>query len=389
MRVAIVHDWLYVLGGAERVLAELIACYPQADVYCLFDFLSPESRARIGLGTTRISFLQRMPFIRRSHGNYLPLMPLAIEQFDLSGYDLVISSSYAVAKGIITGPEQVHISYVHSPMRYAWDLQHVYLRGSGHGTGLKSVPARLLLHYMRLWDVRTASGPDAMIANSHYVARRIRKVYGRRAEVIHPPVTLSAGYVDLPRGGHFLAASRLVPYKNIEAIIDAFRNLPDLHLVVAGDGPEAKRLRRRAGPNVTFTGYVGDAELRRLMATARAFIFAAQEDFGIVPVEAQAEGTPVLALGRGGACETIVGQGPVRTGLFFGEPTATAIAATVRSFVLQEDRFSRSDCRAQAARFSAARFRREFTTFVERQMTDGAGYLSTRDHRVYAVGALG
>ncbi|MET3690802.1 glycosyltransferase [Methylobacterium goesingense] len=389
MRVAIVHDWLYVVGGAERVLGELIVCYPQADVYSLFDFLPDEGRARIGLGETRVSFLQNLPFIRKTHQIYLPLMPLAIEQFDLSTYDLVISSSYAVAKGIITGPEQVHVAYVHSPMRYAWDLQHVYLREGGYATGLKSVLARVLLHYMRLWDVRTASGPDAMIANSRYVARRIRKIYGRDAAVIHPPVTLAGESIDRPRGRHFLAASRLVPYKNIEAIVDAFRHLPDLQLVVAGDGPEADRLRQRAGPNVTFRGFVGDGELRRLMTTARAFIFAAQEDFGIVPVEAQAEGTPVLALGRGGACETVVAWGLERTGLFFDEPTAPAIAACVRRFVADEDSFSRAACRAQAAHFSADRFRREFTTFVEKQMVSDRLNVNFQEDRIYTLEAYG
>ena len=365
MKVAVVHDWLYVVGGAERVLAEILACYPGADVYTLFDVLPEAGRARIGIQRTRTSFLQRMPRLGRAHQLYLPLMPLAIEQFDLSGYDLVISSSYAVAKGVITGPEQVHVAYVHSPMRYAWDLQHTYLRDSGLATGLKSVFARALLHYMRLWDVRTGAGPDAIVANSRFVARRIRKIYGREAAVIHPPVTLSHAPLDVARGDHFLAASRLVPYKNVEAIVDAFRELPHLKLVVAGDGSEAGRLRERAGPNVTFVGFVDDAELRRLMATARAFVFAAEEDFGIIPVEAQAEGTPVLALGRGGARETVVTHGLERTGLFFAHPTAEDIAACLRAFVATEGQFSRATCRAQAERFSAARFRQEFTTFVD------------------------
>ncbi|MFE1602319.1 glycosyltransferase [Methylobacterium sp. ID0610] len=385
MRVAIVHDWLYVVGGAERVLREMLACYPQADVYTLFDVLTPENRARIGLGATRQSFLRRLPRLGRSHQIYLPLMPLAVEQFDLSGYDLVLSSSYAVAKGVITGPDQVHIAYVHSPMRYAWDLQHAYLRGSGLLRGPKSLLARLLLHYLRLWDVRTAAGPDAIIANSRFIARRIRKIYGREATVIHPPVTLSDRSVDLLRGRHFLAASRLVPYKNMEAIVDAFRLTPDLELVVAGDGSEAEQLRRRAGPNVRFAGFVSDAELRHLMATARAFVFAAEEDFGIIPLEAQAEGTPVLALGRGGVRETVVTQGPGRTGLFFPEPSAEAIAACLRSFVSMEDSFSRAACRAQAERFSAERFRREFTDFVEATMQGLDPRDAPKEQYLYAV----
>lgn len=368
MRVAIVHDWLYVIGGAELVLKEILKCYPQADVFTLFDFLSPADRQQIGLGTTTTSFLQKIPFMKTHHRSFLPLMPIAIEQLDLSSYDLVISSSYAVAKGVLTGPDQIHVSYVHSPMRYAWDLQHSYLTKSGY-KGIKAGLVRYLLHRLRIWDSRTASGPNVMLANSAFIARRIRKVYSRKATVICPPVTLSTRTQPLKRGEHFLAASRLVPYKNIEQIVRAFALLPDQHLVVAGDGPEAAHLRSIATPNVTFAGYVSDQELRRLMATARAFVFAAEEDFGIITVEAQAEGTPVLALGRGGSRETVI-EG--KTGLFYDEPTPQAIAQCVSKFMTVENDFSPAACRQQASRFSAERFRQEFTGAVQRAMREGA-----------------
>ncbi len=372
MRIAIVHDWLYTFGGAERVIAEMLKCYPDAELFTLFDVLSPTDRKRIGFEHAQTSFLQRMPFIRTRHRSYLPLMPLAIEQFDLSGYDLIVSSSHAVAKGVLTGPDQTHIAYVHSPMRYAWDLQHSYLRENGYDRGFKSLIARLILHRMRIWDARTAHGPDAIIANSGFVARRIRHAYGRVADVIYPPVTLSKQTLDLPRSDHFLAASRLVPYKNIDAVVDAFRNLPDLKLVVAGDGPDAARLRARAGANISFCGFVSDEELRRLMATARAFVFAAEEDFGIIVVEAQSEGTPVLALGRGGARETVVTSPQhLRTGMFFNNSEPDEIAACVRAFVAQEHLFSRTVCRAQAQRFGADRFRVEFKSYVERELENG------------------
>lgn len=370
MRVAVVHDWLYVVGGAERVLREILQCYPNADVFALFDVLSPADRAKIGFDRARTSFLQKMPFIRTHHRHYLPLMPLAIEQFDLSSYDLVISSSYAVAKGVLTGPDQVHVSYIHSPMRYAWDLQHSYLRESGYERGVKGLMARMLLHRMRLWDTRTANGPDAMIANSGFVARRIRKVYGREAVVIYPPVTLSGRKLDQPRANHFLTASRLVPYKNIESVIRAFNSLPDLRLVVAGDGPEAARLKDLASANVSFVGFVSDEHLRHLMATARAFIFAAEEDFGIIAVEAQSEGTPVLALGRGGSRETVSTTINQRSGMFFASADKKDIADCVRAFVSQEHTFTRAICRAQAERFSADRFRLEFKTFVETHLEE-------------------
>lgn len=359
MRVAIVHDWLYTIGGAERVLQEMLRCYPDADVFCLFDFLTPEDRAKIGLKETRNSFLQKLPFVKRSHRAFLPLMPMAIEQLDLSPYDLIISSSYAVAKGILTGPDQVHVSYVHSPIRYAWDLQHTYLQRNSNP--LTTFLARPLLHWLRVWDTRTAHGPERLIANSHFVARRIRKVYGREAKVVYPPVNLSTRTALPEKGKHFLAASRLVSYKNIEAIVRAFADLPDQQLIVAGDGPEGAKLRKIAGPNVSFAGFVSDGALRDLMATARAFIFAAEEDFGIISVEAQSEGTPVIALGRGGSCESVVNG---RTGLFFDQPEPAAIAATVRTFISREAEFLPENCKAQAALFSAEHFREGLRTNV-------------------------
>jgi glycosyltransferase involved in cell wall biosynthesis len=368
MRVAVVHDWLYVVGGAERVLAEILHCYPNADVFTLFDVLTASDRTKLGFDRARTSFLQKMPFIRTRHRLYLPLMPLAIEQFDLSVYDLVISSSYAVAKGVLTSPDQVHVAYIHSPMRYAWDMQHSYLRESGFSHGVKGVIARIMLHHMRMWDTRTAHGPDAIVANSAFVARRVRKVYGRSAHVIYPPVTLSKQNLDMPRGQHFLTASRLVPYKNIEAVIQTFDLLPDLELIVAGDGPEAGRLQKLAGSNVSFAGFVSDEQLRHLMATARAFIFAAEEDFGIIPVEAMSEGTPVLALGRGGVRETVATSSALRTGMFFADPNPKDIADCIRAFVAQEHSFSRAGCRIQASRFSADRFRADFKAFVDKKM---------------------
>ena len=368
MRVAIVHDWLYVLGGAEQVLREILKCYPTADVFTLFDLLRPEDRAKLGFERSQTSFLQKAPFLKRHHRSYLPLMPLAIEQFDLSSYDLVISSSAAVAKGVITGPDQLHIAYVHSPMRYAWDLQHLYLRESGYEAGMKGLIARTILHQMRMWDVRTAHGPDAIFTNSQFVARRVKKTYGRDARVIYPPVTLANRDVILPVGNHFLAASRLVPYKRIEPIVRAFNRMPDLELIVAGDGPEAERLKKLAGPNIKFVGFVPDRDLRDLMTTARAFVFAAEEDFGIIMVEAQSEGAPVLALGKGGAKESIATTGPRSTGMFFDKAEPDSIVECVRSFVAREKTISRLDCRQHATFFSAERFRSRFVAAVKEEL---------------------
>jgi glycosyltransferase involved in cell wall biosynthesis len=368
-RVAIIHDWLYTLGGAEKVLRAIIRCFPGATVYALFDLLTDAQRAKVGHAWTETSFLQRMPGIARWHRLYLPLMPLAVEQLDLSKYDLIITSSYAVAKGVLTGPDQLHLAYVHSPMRYAWDLQHQYLREAGLDSGLRGWIARILLHRIRIWDSRTAHGIDGWITNSHFVARRIRKVYGKEAVVIPPPVDVPAACpAACDKGDYFLTASRLVPQKHTRAIVQAFALLPDERLIVAGEGPEKDKLCRIAGRNVEFRGFVPDQQLRQLMRDARAFLFAAEEDFGIAPLEAQSEGTPVIALGRGAARETVVGSGPVRTGLFFDHPEPAEIAAAVTDFLRSRTAYSPYECWRNAARFSEERFNSAFTAHVRREM---------------------
>ena len=364
MKVAVVHDWLYTPGGAEKVLAAILSCFPEADLFCLFDVMRQRDRAFLKGTRCVCSFLQKMPGLTRNHRIYLPLMPLAIEQFDLSAYDLILSSSYAVAKGVLTGPDQLHLSYVHSPMRYAWDLQHQYLQESGAARGAKSVLVRMLLHRMRLWDTRTANGVNAYAANSAFIARRIKKVYGKDARVIYPPVDVPAVLTAHDREDFFLTASRLVPYKNVHAIVRAFEQLPREHLIVVGDGPESERLRRLAGPNVTLAGFVPDEQLRCLMGAARAFIFAAEEDFGIAPVEAQAEGTPVIAWNRGGVRETVLHEAPDSTGLFFDNPDPATIAAAVGAFIGKEHEFSAERNHANATRFSRERFLRDFRDFV-------------------------
>ena len=250
-------------------------------------------------------------------------------------------------------------------MRYAWDLQHRYLAESGLARGFKSALARLLLHRMRLWDSRTAHGVDAYAANSHFIARRIRKAYGREAEVVYPPVAVPAQMPVTQKADYFLTASRLVPYKNVRAVVEAFAFLPDQRLIVAGTGPELGRLRALAGPNVAFRGFVPDTELESLMAAAAAFVYAAEEDFGIVAAEVQGQGAPVIALGRGGACEIVQTRGPARTGLLFDEPTAEKIAAAIRTFLAMPEAFSPADCHANAQRFSEQRFETAFRTFVQ------------------------
>lgn len=364
-RVAIVHDWLVTYAGAERVLEQIIACFPDADLFSLVDFLDDRSFVRGKHATT--SFIQRMPFARKRYRAYLPLMPLAIEQLDLSAYDLVISSSHAVAKGVLTGPDQVHISYVHSPIRYAWDLQHQYLEQSHLTHGLRSAFARVVLHYIRNWDIRTSNSVDHFLSNSEFIARRIKKVYQRDAQVIFPPVDVDSFELSEKKDDFYLTASRLVPYKKIDLIVEAFSRMPDKKLVVIGDGPQMSIVRAKAGPNVEVMGFQPFNVLHDHMRRAKAFVFAAEEDFGIAPVEAQACGTPVIAYGKGGALETVRDLSQSRpTGIFFNEQTTQAIMAAVAVFEREGRRFSPRECRANAERFSASNFRERFTAAVEK-----------------------
>lgn len=365
MRVAIVHDWLISHGGAERTLASMLRCYPGAEVFTLFDFMAPEHRGFMAGHRIHTSFLQRLPGARSGYRRYLPLMPLAVESFDLSDFDLVLSSSFCVAKGVLTGPDQTHVSYIHSPMRYAWDLQHQYLREANLERGLRGLAARGMLQWLRGWDARSANGVDHFVANSAFVARRVRKCYRRESSVVHPPVDTDYFRPGKGRDDFYVTVSRLVPYKQVELIVDAFNRMPDRQLVVIGDGPRLDAIRGVAGPNVRVLGAQSADATRDHLQRARAFVFAAIEDFGIAPVEAQACGTPVIALGWGGALETVV---PGRTGVFFAEQTAQALIDAVGEFEVRAGRMDPEVIRAHALRFSEARFRAELMQQVEAAM---------------------
>ena len=354
-RIAVVHEWLVTYAGSEQVLGEILALFPDADLFAVVDFLSDEDRTKLSGKRAKTTFIQRLPFASRGYRIYLPLMPMAIEQLDLSAYDIIISSNHAVAKGVLTGPDQLHICYCHTPIRYAWDLQHQYLREASLTHGIKSLLARLILHYIRLWDARTVNGVDHFIANSAYVARRIKKVYRRDAKVIHPPVDLEMFTMHEAKEDFYLAASRMVPYKRIDLIVEAFSSTPERKLVVIGDGPEMPRIRRLAGPNVSFLGHQKTVVLKDYLQRARAFVFAAEEDFGIMPLEAQACGTPVIAFGRGGVLETVVGQSETPTGVFFHSQTVPSLLEAIRYF--ETLLIKPETCRKWAENFSTARFR--------------------------------
>lgn len=362
MRIAIVHEWFDTYAGSERVVEQIIKLYPDADVFSLVDFLAPDERSFLQGKSVNTSFMQKLPAARQQFRQFLPLMPIAIEQFDLAGYDLIISSNHAVAKGVVTRADQLHISYVHTPIRYAWDLQWQYLEQAGLKHGLKSAITRWILHHMRLWDVATANRVDYFVANSHFIARRISKTYRRPAKVIYPPVAVQRFRADRPRDDFYLIVSRFVPYKRVDLAIAAFNQLR-LPLIVIGAGAGQKPLQQTALPNIQFLGYQPEAAMVDYMERCKAFVFAAEEDFGITPVEAQAAGAPVIAYGRGGVTETVIDG---ETGLLFADQTAASLIAAVQKFEQASVTASAQDIRQHAQQFSEATFCETLRNFVDR-----------------------
>lgn len=363
-KIAIVHEWLVDHSGSEKVLEQMLQVFPEADLFSMVEFLPDDLKPFIQHKKVTTSFIQKLPFARKHYRSYLPLMPLAVEQLDVSGYDIVISNSHAVTKGVITSSDQLHLCYCHSPIRYAWDLYHQYLREAGLHQGIKGVFARLFLHYLRQWDLSTVNRIDHFIANSHYIAQRIHKVYKRSATVIHPPVDTEEFTFYEQKEDFFLTASRFVPYKRIALIVEAFREMPDKKLIVIGDGPDYDKVKALAGPNVQLLGFQPFEALKSHMQRARAFVFAADEDFGMIPVEAQACGTPVIAFRKGGSLETVVDG---KTGVFFSEQNAQSIVEAVGRFETLASTFNAQTIRAHAENFSVSHFKTSLRDFVEEQ----------------------
>jgi glycosyltransferase involved in cell wall biosynthesis len=368
VRVAIVHEWLVTFGGSELVLRELLRLYPNAQVFTLIDTMGVEDRRFLGVDRTTSSFLNRFPGVRRRHRSLLPLYPAAVRSLNVRDFDVVLSNSHAVAKSVRTTDRQLHVSYCLSPMRYAWDLREQYLSEAGIATGVRGVLARTLLESLRRWDKRTSVDVDAFATLSHYVADRIQRAYGRDATVVYPPVDTEffTPGESIETGEYYVTASRFVPYKRVDLIARAFSAMPDKRLLVIGDGPDAAKVRAAAGPNVTLLGHVNRERLRDVLRGARAFIFAAEEDFGIAPLEAQACGVPVIAFGRGGARETVRGlDSDSPTGIHFAAQTVESIASAVGEF--ERARISPAACRENAEAFSEERFRENFGSFVDRK----------------------
>jgi glycosyltransferase involved in cell wall biosynthesis len=353
------------MGGAEKVLETLTETFP-AKLFTLVQDPKKLQGTPFEEMDVKTSFIQKLPRAKSKYRSYLPLFPMAIEQFDLSDYDLVISSSHSIAKGVLTHADQLHICYCHTPMRYAWDLYQQYLREAKLKSGLKGILAKLFLHYLRIWDAHCSSRVDSYVANSEYVARRIQKLYEKEATVIYPPVDIDYFSLFEEKEDFYLTASRMVPYKKIDLIVEAFGEMPDKKLVVIGDGPEMDKVKAKAKGNVEILGYQEDSVLRSYLQRAKGFVFAALEDFGILPVEAQGCGTPVIAFGKGGACETVVEN---ETGLFFEEQSVPSLIKAVKAFEKQE--FEPKKIRVHSEKFRPEVFKAKFQALVAATL-DGA-----------------
>ncbi len=360
-KIALVHEWLVDYSGSERVVEQMLNEYPGSDIFSLVEFLPEDLKWFIKDKKVNTSFIQKLPFAKKKYRNYLPLMPLAAEQLDVSNYDLILSSNHAVSKGVITNSNQLHICYCHSPIRYAWDLYFQYLKEAKLEKGLKALLAKMILHYIRIWDYGAARRVDHFIANSHYIANRIKKVYQRESTVIYPPVAVNNFSADHPKEEYYLTASRMVPYKKIDLIVQAFSQMPDKRLIVIGDGPDFRKVKQIAGKNIELLGFQPFKELKKYMEKAKAFVFAADEDFGIVPVEAQACGVPVIAFGKGGVLETVIEN---ETGVFFKEQNSQSLIEAINTFEKNIDQFDATIIRRNAERFSQLKFREEYSDFV-------------------------
>lgn len=369
--IALVHEWFTPrsVGGSELVVQELDALLLQPQLFALVDGESRRRGSWLAGRSITSSFVQRLPFGVSHVQQYLPLLPMAIEQLDLTGYPLVLSSSHLVAKGVLTGPDQCHLSYVHTPVRYAWDQMHAYLRQSALARRGLGPLIRAQLHQLRQWDVLSGQRPDQLLANSRFTASRIRRYWGRESTVVHPPVEVDRFRWDQPRDDVYLCLCRLVPYKRVDLVVEAF-NRTRLPLVVIGDGPERARLQAMAGPNVRLLGRLPQDDVNAWLSRCRAYVYAGLEDFGIAPVEAMAAGAPVIALGQGGLLDTVrcIQRGDSQpTGLLFPDQQVTSLVAALETFEQRRlwQQLPAERLRRWAEGFSPLRFRARMEAVIE------------------------
>ena len=377
--VALIHDWFSgeFKGGAEKVLKEIEQIFVENksyyEIYCLVNHLNKKHKFNQGK-IINTSFIQNLPFSKKHFHKYLPLFPLAIEQLDLREFDLIISSSHAVAKGVITSPDQLHISYIHSPMRYAWDQMHVYLESSSYMKSKINILLRMILQDLRKWDYLSSVRIDKLVSNSNFTAKRINKYWGRNSSVIHPPVHTKKFSPRKSRGDFYLSVSRLVPNKRIDLLVKAFNQL-DFPLIIVGSGPEKKKLMKISKNNISFLNYQNDLSIKNLMETCRAFVYTGIEDFGIAPVEAMAAGAPIIAFKKGGILDTVkcINSEPkIATGILFDEQNDKVIRDCINYF---EDKklwleFSNEDINLWAQNFSIDIFKKKFANFIFKSIED-------------------
>ena len=365
LKTAIVHEWFVNYMGSEKVVESFCNILPDADIFSLVDFLKDDLRRKILKGKkANTSIIQKLPFAEKHHRLYLGLFPFAIEQLDISDYDVILSSSHAVAKGVLSNSNQLHISYVHTPIRYAWDLYHQYLSDAKLGFNIKGLIARRILHKIRLWDVSTPNRVDYFLANSKHIAKRIKKIYNRDADVIYPPVDVDNFSISSSKDNYYMTAARFVPYKKVDLLVEAFSKMPDKKLIVVGSGPDKEKIKSLAGKNIEFTGYLSSDKLNEYMGKAKAFLFAAEEDFGITIVEAQACGTPVIAYKTGGASEIVVDS---QTGILFDKQTTDSIVEAVNKFEKKFDKFNPDVIRKHSEQFSRKNFEASISNYINQK----------------------
>lgn len=361
MKIAIIHDWLVVDAGAEKVLKNILDIYPTADIFSLVDFLSDYDRTTILNGKkAKTTFIQKLPFSKKYFRNYLPLFPIAIESLNLKDYDLLISSSWAVAKGIKKSKKQIHICYCHTPIRYAWDLYDEY---TSNLKNPKKFFVERTLGYIRNWDIKTLDRVDYFIANSKFVQERIKKTYKKDSVVIYPPVKTDKFIFETNKEDFYLTASRLVPYKKTKLIVEAFNDMNDKKLLVIGSGEDFLSIKSIAKDNIILLGFLEEKELIKYMQKAKAFLYAAIEDFGIVPIEAMSCGTPVIALNKGGTAETVEDS---LTGIHFSNQTKEDIILAVRNF--ETKKFDCENISKLSKVYSEDIFKQEFESFVNSKL---------------------
>jgi len=364
LKTAIIHDWLTGMRGGEKVVEAICELYPEADLYTLFHFKGAVSDT-IEKMNIHTSFLQYMPFARKYYRYYLPFMPMAIEAFNVKNYDLIISSSHCVAKGVIPGKNAVHICYCHTPVRYAWEMYGQYFAIGNKPKGIKDFVIEGVMKYIRNWDIKTVGRVNHFVSNSENIKERIKRCYNREAAVIYPPVdTEYYGNKDIvdKREDYYLLAGAFAPYKRLDLAVEAFNKL-GYRLVIIGQGQDEKKLRSLADKNIEFLGWQDDKKLYECYSKCKAFIFPGEEDFGIMPVETQLAGTPVIAYGKGGALETVIDG---KTGVLFYEQTCEALIGAVKKF--ENMSFNRNAVRENGLRFNKARFKNEFKGFVDSKL---------------------